>query len=121
MVGSDDRPGVWVGHVVLSAADVAESVTFYVQLGMREVVVAENASVLELRGGTHLVIIKGEPAPQAPFDLMVEDLEATHDEWVRRGLEVSEIQQVPFHQMFTVIDPSGTAVTVNSSHVVGNV
>ena len=120
-MGSDDRPGVWVGHVVLGAADVAESVAFYVQLGMREVEVAENASVLELRGGTHLVIIKGEPAPQASFDLMVEDLEATHDEGVRRGLEVSEIQQVPFHQMFTVIDPSGTAVTVNSSHVVGNV
>ena len=119
-MNSDDRPGVWVGHVVLSAADVAESVAFYVQLGMREVEVAENASVLELRGGTHL-IIKGEPAHQAPFDLMVEDLEATHDEWVRRGLEVSEIRQVPFHQMFTVIDPSGTAVTVNSSHVVGNV
>jgi len=33
----------------------------------------------------------------------------------------SRLTQVPFHQAFTVIDPSGTVVTVNSSHVVGNV
>ena len=62
---------------------------------MREVETEENVSVLELRGGTHLIVLKGDPALQASFDLMVDDLEATHAEWASRGLQVGEISQVP--------------------------
>ena len=46
---------------------------------MREVERNEHVVVLELRGGTHLVLVPGTPATgDAPFDLMVDDLDATH-------------------------------------------
>ena len=117
---STNRPRVWVGHIIVSADNVAESTAFYIDLGMREVETEKNASVLELRSGTHLIVLKGDPALQASFDLMVDDLEATHAEWASRGLQVGEIFQVAPHEAFTVVDPSGTKVTVYSSRVVGN-
>jgi hypothetical protein len=79
--------------------------------------------VLELRGGTHLVLLPGAPSAgaDAPFDLMVEDLEATHAEWERLGLDVSPIERGRIHSAFVLRDPDGTTITVNSSHVVGDV
>jgi hypothetical protein len=79
--------------------------------------------VLELRGGTHLVLRPGRPpsTADAPFDLMVEDLEATHAEWERLGLNVSPIDRGRIHSAFVLRDPDGNTVTVNSSHVVGDV
>ena len=109
------------GHIIVSTDNVAESTAFYIDLGMRQVETEENVSVLELRGGTHLIVLKGDAALQASFDLMVDDLEGTHAEWASRGLQVGEISQVPPHQAFTVVNPSGTKVTVSSSHVIGNV
>ena len=46
-------------------------------IGMRSVVHGPEVAVLELRGGTHLVLIANANAVagEAPFDLMVEDLE----------------------------------------------
>jgi hypothetical protein len=90
---------------------------------MREIERNESIVVLELRGGTHLVLLPGAPSAgaDAPFDLMVEDLEATHAEWKRIGLDVSPIERGRIHSAFVLRDPDGTAVTVNSSHVVGDV
>ncbi len=90
---------------------------------MREVGRDENVAVLELRGGTHLVILPGEPEPgaEAPFDLMVEDLDATHADWTVRGFEPSPIESGRIHSAFTVRDPDGYVVTVNNSHVMGEV
>ena len=61
---------------------------------MREVETNRQVAVLELRGGTHLVLVPGASPTNAdaPFDLMVEDLEATHAEWAGRGLDVSPIE-----------------------------
>jgi hypothetical protein len=46
--------------------------------------------VLELRGGTHVVVRQTEqpPAPGtgAPFDLMVDDVDATHRDYALKGL-----------------------------------
>ena len=117
----DDRPQVWVGHVIVAADDLADATAFYTGLGMGVVEADDDVAVLEMRGGTHLIVVRGEPAPQAAFDLMVDDLEATHVDWTGRGLPVGEINRVPFHDAFTVTDPAGTAVTVYSSHVVGAV
>jgi hypothetical protein len=79
--------------------------------------------VLELRGGTHLVLVPGAPpdTAEAPFDLMVEDLDATHGEWKARGLDPSPIERGRIHASFTLRDPDGYRVTVNSSHVIGEV
>jgi len=73
--------------------------------------------------GTHLVVLSGsvEVGTEAPFDLMVDDLEATHADWAGRGFEVSPIESGRIHSAFTVRDPDGYVVTVNSSHVMGEV
>jgi len=46
---------------VLYVSDVARSATFWQGLGLRPVGQDENVAVLELRGGTHLVVLPGEP------------------------------------------------------------
>lgn len=90
---------------------------------MREVGRDEHVVILELRGGTHMVITRGDvtaPGP-APFDLMVDDLNATHAQWASLGLAPSAIEHGNIHDAFTVTDPDGYVVTVNSSHVMGPV
>ena len=119
----ETRPPVWIGHARLTVSDLGRSADFWHTVGMREIERNENIVVLELRGGTHLVLLPGGPSAgaDAPFDLMVDDLEATHAEWERNGLDVSPIQRGRIHSAFVLRDPDGTAVTVNSSHVVGDV
>jgi catechol 2,3-dioxygenase-like lactoylglutathione lyase family enzyme len=116
----DERPPVWVGHLVLNVSDLSRSVEFWREIGMRQVEKNDHVAVLELRGGTHLVLVPGTPHPGgAPFDLMVEDLEATHAAWTARGLKPSDIERGRIHAAFTVPDPDGHVVTVNDSHVDG--
>ena len=68
----DSRPAVWIGHAVLTVRDVDRSADYWQGLGMREVERNEHVAVLELRGGTHLVLVPGSPPDDAetPFDLM---------------------------------------------------
>jgi catechol 2,3-dioxygenase-like lactoylglutathione lyase family enzyme len=119
----DERPSVWIGHAVLTVGDVDRSADYWQRLGMREVERNDHVAVLELRGGTHLVLVPGTPADDAevPFDLMVEDLDEVHAEWKARGLDPSPIERGRIHAAFTMRDPDGYRVTVNSSHVVGEV
>jgi catechol 2,3-dioxygenase-like lactoylglutathione lyase family enzyme len=118
-----ERPRVWIGHVAVSARDVPASVAFYETLGMRAVAHAPGLAVLELRGGTHLVVQQatGGRGRGIGFDLMVDDLADAHAGWAREGLEVSEIRHGSIHDQFVVTDPDGNHITVNSSHVVGTV
>jgi catechol 2,3-dioxygenase-like lactoylglutathione lyase family enzyme len=119
----DERPPVWIGHAVLPVSDIERSADFWRDLGLREIERNPHVAVLELRGGTHLVIVPGTPTAgsDAPFDLMVEDLDATREQWLERGLDPSPIERGRIHSAFTVSDPDGYRVTVNSSHVVGTV
>ena len=116
---TDERPPVWVGHVAMGTDRLAESYEFMQRLGLRALEQGDEVGILELRGGTHLVLLPSE-GPQsgpAPFDLMVEDVDATHARLSESGLSPSEIARGGFHDSFTVRDPSGLDVTVNSSHV----
>jgi hypothetical protein len=90
-----------------------------VQLGMRPIAEGEDFAVLELRGGTHLVLLPAsEPASgSAGFDLMVDHLEVTHARLQALGLVPSEIRSGRIHRSFTVTSPSGHTITFNSSHV----
>ena len=117
------RPPVWIGHTHLIASDLARSADFWRTVGMREIERNDHVVVLELRGGTHLVLVPGTPSgdADAPFDLMVEDLDATHAAWQRLGLDVSSIERGRIHSSFVLRDPDGNKVAVNSSHVVGDV
>jgi catechol 2,3-dioxygenase-like lactoylglutathione lyase family enzyme len=121
---SDRRPGVWAGHIVLQTRDTAVAARFYERIGMRPVEVGEHFAVLEMRGGTHLVILY-DPEHVEPgavgWDLMVEDLDAAHDEWQAEGLEVTVIVDGSPHRSFEVTDPDGHVLVVRDSHVVGPV
>ena len=119
----EGRPPVWIGHTVLPVADLNRSADFWQGLGMREIERNPHVAVLELRGGTHLLLVPGTPQAEAdaPFDLMVDDLDTTHAEWKARGLDPSPIESGQFHTAFTLRDPDGYRVTVHSSHVVGEV
>ena len=123
MTDTDPRPSVWIGHQRVSAADVAETTAFWETVGMRIVHQDVDFAVLELRGGTHLVVVGSSTSPSddVPFDVMVDDLDET---WARlrdSGLEPTEIQPGRIHSSFTINDPAGRPVTVNSSHIVGPV
>ncbi len=122
---SDPRPAVWVGHTVMGVPDVAKTVEFMIRLGTRLVEQGPGIGILELRGGTHLLLMRSEdPVPSdatAPFDLMVEDVDAAHAEYKAAGLAPSAIEAGPHHRAFTVTAPSGHRVTINSSHVIGPV
>jgi catechol 2,3-dioxygenase-like lactoylglutathione lyase family enzyme len=118
------RPPVWVGHVHLAVGNLSKSAEFFRAIGMREVGRSEEVVVLELRGGTHLVLLpEGTPnvSSDPSFDLMVDDLVGVHAAWEREGLDVSPIESGRIHSSFAVRDPDGHPITVNSSHVVGDV
>jgi hypothetical protein len=120
---SDERPPVAIGHVWLKALNVGESTDYYAGLGLRVLERRERFAVLELRGGTHLLLLPSEeriPAGEtAPFDLIVDDLEVARKEYEALGLAPSEIQRGKHHDSFTLLDPSGYALTLNSTHASG--
>lgn len=119
----DERPPLWTGHLVLYGRDPHRSGQFYEKLGMRPIAIMDPFAVMELRGGTHLVI-RHDPDAQgveAPFDLMVEDLDATRESWESMGFPVSPISKDErgLHRIFRVTDPDGNTIVVNDSHVEG--
>ena len=115
----DGRPGVWIGHVELPTQDVKTMSEFKVQLGMRLLMEGDEFAILELRGGTHLVLTNcDEPTSgEAPFDLMVEDLDASYERIRALNYVTSEIESGEIHSSFTVTAPSGHTIKFNSNHV----
>lgn len=124
MRNQDLRPPLWVGHVALETNRLEESARFMLTIGMRPVHKGSEVAIFELRGGTHLVLIaKSEIVPgDAPFDLMVEDLRATHQRFTSLGLAPTPIEAVPSidHELFRVREPAGHLITFFSNHVSGN-
>jgi hypothetical protein len=101
---------------------VEKAGAWFASLGMRALEIGREIAILELRGGTHLAIFPGEappPGSRAPFDLMVDDLDAAHARFAAAGLAPSPIEQSAFHRSFRLSAPSGHAVVVNSSHAAG--
>lgn len=121
MSDTEQRPPVWIGHVTLRVARFPESCDFLIWLGMREVARMADLAVLELRGGTHLVLQHDRDAVASTvgFDLMVDDLAAMHDKLAAAGHEPSGIEEGRIHSSFEVVEPSGHTIKFNDSHVVG--
>jgi hypothetical protein len=118
----DQRPPVWVGHIVLETDRIEETEQFMRTIGMRPIVKRGAFAVLELRGGTHLVLIaKPEVvAGDTTFDLMVEDLRTTHERFAGLGLALTPIEHVPpDHERFYVREPAGHRIAFFSNHVSG--
>jgi hypothetical protein len=116
----DLRPPIWIGHVALETDRLEESARFMNTIGMRAVHTGSEVAIFELRGGTHLILIaKSEIVPgDAPFDLMVEDLHATHQRFTSLGLAPSPIEAVSSidHEIFRVREPAGHLITFYSNH-----
>ena len=122
MSEQDLRPQVWIGHVVLETNQLDETEQFMRLIGMRPIVKRADLAVLELRGGTHLVLLfKPEiVADEAKFDLMVEDLQASHQHFIDLGLAPTPIERVsPEHERFTLREPAGHVIAFFSNHVSG--
>jgi hypothetical protein len=120
---TDQRPPVAVGHVRLNVIDVGAAARWLEIVGLRPIVTMEELAVLELRGGTHVVVRHADPAPTpgdgAPFDLMVDDIDAAHRDYAEKGLSPSEVRRGRIHDSFDLPGPDGWAFTVNSSHASG--
>ena len=121
----DQRPPVAVGHVRLPTTDVAGAARWLETVGLRPIFEDADLAVLELRGGTHVVVRKVEEAPKAgtaaPFDLMVDDIEAARRGYAAKGLRPSDISRGRIHDSFHLAGPDGQDFTVNSSHAGGRV
>ena len=123
MSGETSRPAVSVAHVVLETDRMEASSRFMRIVGMRPIFEGPDISVYEMRGGTHLILMRKDRvmAGDAPFDLMVDDLHAAHKRFTAEGLDPSPIQARPAidHKVFTVRAPSGHVITFFSSHASG--
>jgi catechol 2,3-dioxygenase-like lactoylglutathione lyase family enzyme len=131
---SNAVPPVAIGHLTLTVADLEASYRFYVDLGLRSFDKEDSMAILELRGGTHLLLFKrGGPVDQdeGPFDqakadaidLMIagrslEELQAFRSHLVERGHAAEPIPDRRFfgHYVFKAKDPDGNEVTASTSH-----
>ena len=120
---NDTRPPVAAGHILMNVKDVAETTDFFETMGLRRVTHRDKFSVLELRGGTHLVVGARDddvaPGTVAPIDLMVDDLEATHAFCAAEGMAPTDITSGSIHSSFYLDRPDGHRVKVTSSHTGG--
>lgn len=121
----DKRPPVAVGHVSLHVKDVPAASAFMQTLGLRHIFENEKQTfaVLELRGGTHLIINKSrkkiKAGEVAPVDLMVDDVKAMRDYCKKQKLKPSKITTGSVHSSFYVPGPDGWSIKITSSHTSG--
>ena len=118
-------PPIAIGHVTLQVSDVSCAAGFYRDMGLRPVLEREELAILELRGGTHLLLFqtsdKINSGAVSIFDFMVEDIKAAHAAMRGAGIEGTAIREddIAGHLWFEVTDPDGYVLRVFSSHTEG--
>jgi len=116
----DRRPPAAIGHVFFAAIDVAAAARWFEAVGLRPIAGDDDFAVLELRGGTHLVVTRASrrprPGAEAPFDLMVDDIDAARRKFAGQGLKPSRIRRGSIHDELHLAGPDGYRVTILSSH-----
>jgi catechol 2,3-dioxygenase-like lactoylglutathione lyase family enzyme len=119
-VRKDDRPAVAIGHVQIDTHAVVETIDFFRALGLRHIFRNENYGVLELRGGTHLLVSRRDKpvrkGTDVPFDIMVDNIRTAHKEYGKKGMSPSEITSGQIHSSFFIEVPSGHKLKITSSH-----
>jgi catechol-2,3-dioxygenase len=133
-------PELAVAHLVFKVADLKSSCQFYSNLGLPPFFIEEKIAIIELRGGTHLVLLSvDEPAGEdvaesltgqfhkrfsEQFDLMIKgkdlnELKKYRLELISRGIAAGEIPNKPIfgHYLFCIKDPDGNGITIYTSHV----
>jgi catechol-2,3-dioxygenase len=134
-------PELAVAHLVFKVADLKNSCQFYSNLGISPFAVEEEGAIIELRGGTHLILLSvdqlaGEGVAESltgqfhrrfseQFDLMIEgksldDLKKYRLELISRGIAAGEIPDETFfgHHLFCIRDPDGNGITIYTSHAI---
>ncbi len=117
-IGQDARPRFGIGHVSITATDIETLTAFYTNIGMRLVVNMGRMAIVELRGGTHIVIHPGEPGVSS-LDLIVDDIDETRAVLAAAGGSPTAIRRGNPHDRFTATDPEGNILVVNSDHSIG--
>jgi catechol-2,3-dioxygenase len=130
-----------VAHLVFKVADLKSSCQFYSNLGIPPFAIDEESAIVELRGGTHLILLSvdqlaGEGIAESltgqfhkrfseQFDLMIEgkgldELKKYRLELISRGITAGEIPDETFfgHYLFCVKDPDGNGITIYTSHAI---
>jgi len=130
-----------VAHLVFKVADLKSSCQFYSNLGIPPFAIDENVAIIELHGGTHLVLLEvdqpdGEGIAESVtgqfheklserFDLMIKgkglnELEKYRLELISRGIAAGEIPDEMFfgHHLFCIKDPDGNGITIYTSHAI---
>jgi len=123
MPKTKNRPGIWIGHVTRRVRDVKKTAEFFAALGFRPIWEDSHMAILELRGGTHLLVFPDESRyksiPNDQFDLMVENVERTHLGLKDKKLKIGKIKRDQFHTYFEATDPDGHKWRINSDHTEG--
>jgi catechol-2,3-dioxygenase len=129
-----------VAHLVFKVADLKSSCEFYSNLGLPPFAIDEEVAIIELRGGTHLLLFEvglaGEEVAESVtgqfheqlserFDLMIKgrglnDLKKYRLELISRGIAAGEIPDETFlgHHLFCIKDPDGNGITIYTSHAI---
>ncbi|GAB1545264.1 hypothetical protein NUACC21_79400 [Scytonema sp. NUACC21] len=121
----DSRPSVAIGHIRLAVRHVSKATDFFLRVGLRYITHSKEFAVLELRGGTHLVLRQTEETitlgTKVPFDLMVDDILVARQAYIDLGLTASEIETGKVHKSFVLTGPDGYLITITSSHTGGRI
>ena len=130
-----------VAHLVFKVADLKRSCQFYSDLGIPPFAIDGKVALIELRGGTHLLLLEvdqlagGDVAESVTgqfhkrfseqFDLMIKgkdlnELEKYRLELISRGIAAGEIPDETFfgHHLFCIKDPDGNCITIYTSHAI---
>ncbi len=136
----DSLPAAALGHFVMKVANLDASYQFYADLGLRPIGRFPDVAIIELRGGTHILLFPEND--EAPFpvtsgrlgqrgaffneqlDLLINgktryDLEVYRAMLLKNGIAPGEIAQERLfgHHYFQLTDPDGHGITVYTSHV----
>jgi catechol-2,3-dioxygenase len=130
-------PALAVAHLVFKVADLKISCQFYSNLGLSPFAIDEKVAIVELRGGTHLLLIEGDQLADMAesvtgqfhhrlseqFDLMIKgkglsELNKYRLDLISRGIAAGEIPDEMFygHHLFCIKDPDGNGITIYTSH-----
>ncbi|AJP56418.1 glyoxalase [Pandoraea vervacti] len=138
--GTETRlPALALGHFVMKVRDIDASYDFYTELGLRAFGAFPGMAIVEMRGGTHLLLFRkgddstdtllpGQVGQRPDFasekiDLMIAgqtkaDLESYRASLIVKGYSPSPIANEALygHHYFSMQDPDGHGITVYTSH-----
>jgi catechol 2,3-dioxygenase-like lactoylglutathione lyase family enzyme len=136
---NDLLPAAALGHFVMKVQDIEASHQFYIGLGLRALDTFPGIAIVELRGGTHLLLfqkddnqsstLQNSHVGQRPdfgsekLDLMIAghtkaDLELYRIGLIDKGYSPSAIADGVLygHHYFTMQDPDGNGITFYTNH-----